>query len=75
MGHEPIFRCVGAKHLPVNGNAMIHFDSHPDLLLPNGITAQDMANVYMLYEKLSIENWILPACYLGVIGPDQLLNI
>ena len=31
-----IFRCVGAKHLPVNGNAMIHFDSHPDLLLPSG---------------------------------------
>ena len=26
-----------------------------------------MNNVYNLYDKLSIENWILPACYLGVI--------
>jgi len=62
-----IFRCVGAKHLPVNGNAMIHFDSHPDLLLPSGITAQECANVNQLYGKLSIENWILPACFLGVL--------
>ena len=46
---------------------MIHFDSHPDLLLPMNIKAQDMNNVHNLYEKLSIENWILPACYLGVI--------
>lgn len=62
-----IFRCVGAKHLPISGNAMIHFDSHPDLLLPSGIEAKDVTNVYALYGKLSIENWILPACYLEVI--------
>merc|ERR1712062_14158 len=62
-----IFRSVGAKYLPVQGNVMIHFDSHPDLLLPMNIKAQDMNNVHNLYEKLSIENWILPACYLGVI--------
>lgn len=62
-----IFRCVGGKHLPVNGNVLIHFDSHPDLLLPNGMTSSQMTNVPQLYEKLSIENWILPACYLGVI--------
>ena len=58
---------MGAKYLPVQGNVMIHFDSHPDLLLPMNIKAQDMNNVHNLYEKLSIENWILPACYLGVI--------
>ena len=46
---------------------MIHFDSHPDLLLPSDIKASDMSNIYGLYEKLSIENWILPACFLGVI--------
>ena len=62
-----IFRCVGAKHLPTVGNAMIHFDSHPDLLIPNNIVASDVKNIYTLYEKLSIENWILPACFLGVI--------
>ena len=62
-----IFRCVGAKYLPTIGNALIHFDSHPDLLIPNGIVADEVKNVYTLYEKLSIENWILPACFLGVI--------
>jgi hypothetical protein len=62
-----IFRSVGAKHLPANGNAMVHFDSHPDLLLPANLQASDASNVYVLYEKLSIENWILPACFLGVI--------
>ena len=46
---------------------MVHFDSHPDLLLPSGVTAQEMANVPQLYSKLSIENWILPACFLGVL--------
>ena len=62
-----IFRSVGAKFLPVQGNVLLHFDSHPDLLLPSNIKAQEMNNVYNLYDKLSIENWILPACYLGVI--------
>ena len=62
-----IFRCVGSKHLPVHGNAMIHFDSHPDLLLPSNVLAGEIRDVQNLYEKLSIENWILPACYLRVI--------
>ena len=31
-----IFKCVGAKQLPVHGNAIIHFDSHPDMVLPTG---------------------------------------
>ena len=26
-----------------------------------------MKNIHTLYDKLSIENWILPACFLGVI--------
>ena len=35
-----IFRCVGAKNLPTFGNALIHFDSHPDLLLPSDIVGK-----------------------------------
>ena len=62
-----IFRCVGAKNLPTVGNALVHFDSHPDLLLPSDIVANDVKNINSLYDKLSIENWILPACFLGVI--------
>ena len=36
-------------------------------LSASGITAQEINNVPQLYEKLSIENWILPACFLGVL--------
>ena len=28
---------------------------------------KNKSNIHSLYEKLSIENWILPACFLGVI--------
>ena len=47
-----IFRCVGAKYLPTVGNALVHFDSHPDLLIPSDIVADDVKNVYSLYNKL-----------------------
>ena len=62
-----IFRCVGAKHLPLDGNTLIHFDSHPDLLLPQNLTDSETQDKHELFERLSIENWILPAAYLGVI--------
>ena len=62
-----IFRCVGAKHLPLDGNILIHFDSHPDLLLPSNLTDSETQDKYELFDRLSIENWILPAVYLGVI--------
>ena len=32
-----IFRCVGAKYLPLQGNVLIHFDSHPDMCLPQNL--------------------------------------
>ena len=62
-----IFRCVGAKHLPLEGNVLIHFDSHPDLLLPYHLEDNEMEDKQILFDRLSIENWILPAVYLGVI--------
>ena len=62
-----IFRCAGAKNLPIDGNIMIHFDSHPDLLLPQNLTDKETQDKYELFERMSIENWILPAAYLGVI--------
>ena len=62
-----IFRCVGAKHLPLENNILIHFDSHPDLLLPQNLTDIETQDKHVLFERLSIENWILPAAYLGVI--------
>ena len=45
---------------------MIHFDSHPDLLIPTDLEADDAYSKQKLFEKLSIENWILPGVYVGV---------
>lgn len=63
-----IYRCIGSKHMPLNDNAIIHFDSHPDLLIPNNMPAETVFDKYALFEFLSIENWILPAAYAGHFG-------
>jgi hypothetical protein len=52
-----VFRSVGAKYLPVSGNVLIHFDSHPDLALPyrlnHTVTSptwlQSSKNIYALH--------------------------
>ena len=59
--------CSGAKHLPVENNTLIHFDSHPDMLIPQDLTSEESLDKYKLFEKLSIENWILPGVYMGVL--------
>ena len=48
-----IFRCVGAKNLPTFGNALIHFDSHPDLLLPSDIVGKIFLIIRFLRKKNS----------------------
>lgn len=62
-----IYRSIGSKHLPVYGNAIIHFDSHPDMLISRDLKAQTVADKYKLFESLSIENWILPAAFSGYL--------
>ena len=56
----------GAKNLPVEHNTLVHFDSHPDLLLPANLSADEAYDKYKLFQKLSIENWILPGVFVGV---------
>ncbi|KAK3883578.1 hypothetical protein Pcinc_012121 [Petrolisthes cinctipes] len=63
-----ILRAVGSKHLPFSGNLLIHFDSHPDLLIPTDLKASEVFDVPEMLEKLSIENWILVAVYAGQIS-------
>lgn len=63
-----ILRAVGSKHLPFSGNLLIHFDSHPDLLIPPELKASEVFDVPVMLEKLSIENWILVAAYAGQIS-------
>ncbi|XP_046671870.1 UPF0489 protein C5orf22 homolog [Homalodisca vitripennis] len=60
-----IYKCIGSKHLPLMGNTLLHFDSHPDMLIPQGMNADTVFDKYELFSALSIENWILPAAFAG----------
>lgn len=63
-----ILRAVGSKHLPFTHNLLIHFDSHPDLLIPVDLKASEVFDTPSMLEKLSIENWILVAAFAGHIS-------
>lgn len=65
-----IFRCIGSKRLPFEGNTIIHLDSHPDMLIPKDMPAEKVFDKEQLYESISIENWLMPAAYGG-----QLTNL
>ena len=32
-----IYRNIGAKYLPLENNTLVHFDSHPDMLIPKAV--------------------------------------
>lgn len=65
---QHILRAVGSKHLPFTNNLLIHFDSHPDLLIPADLKASEVFDVPDMLQKLSIENWILVAAFAGQIS-------
>ncbi|XP_076253220.1 misexpression suppressor of ras 6 [Rhynchophorus ferrugineus] len=60
-----IYRNIGSKHLPCQGITLIHFDSHPDMLIPKQMPAEKVYSKTELFDELSIENWIMPAAYAG----------
>lgn len=60
-----IYKAIGSKHLPLEGNLLIHLDSHPDMLIPFDMDAQTVFDKEDLFSHLSIENWIMPAAYAG----------
>ncbi|XP_077268606.1 misexpression suppressor of ras 6 [Temnothorax americanus] len=60
-----IYRCMGSKHLPFEGNTFVHLDSHPDMLIPKEMPADVVWDKDRLFSEISIENWILPAVYAG----------
>lgn len=60
-----IYRCIGSKYLTLEGNTMVHLDSHPDMLIPKNMSADTVWNKYELFDSVSIENWILPGAYAG----------
>ncbi|XP_050398129.2 UPF0489 protein C5orf22 homolog [Patella vulgata] len=63
-----IHRAIGSKQLPWENVVMVHFDSHPDLLIPFNMEADVVYEKEQLYDKLSIENWIIPLVYAGHIN-------
>ncbi|XP_006148560.1 UPF0489 protein C5orf22 homolog isoform X1 [Tupaia chinensis] len=60
-----IYRAIGSKHLPASNIHFLHFDSHPDLLIPVNMPADTVFEKETLFGELSIENWIMPAVYAG----------
>ncbi|EGW01611.1 UPF0489 protein C5orf22 homolog [Cricetulus griseus] len=60
-----IYRAIGSKHLPASNIRFLHFDSHPDLLIPVNMPADTVFDKEALFGELSIENWIMPAVYAG----------
>ncbi|GFO27096.1 upf0489 protein c5orf22 homolog [Plakobranchus ocellatus] len=59
----PIHRAVASRLLPFSNAAMIHLDSHPDLLIPVHMPAETVFKPSELYESLSIENWLVPLVF------------
>lgn len=59
---------IGSKHLPVSGSTFVHFDSHPDMLIPIDMPAGYVFDKNKLYGSLSIENWMMPLAYAGHLG-------
>lgn len=60
-----IYRAIGSKHLPLEGIYFVHFDSHPDMLLPKDMPAEYVFDKNKLFDTVSIENWMMPAAYAG----------
>lgn len=62
---EFIYRCLASRHLPLENNTLVHFDSHPDMVISREIPASAAYDKEAMLAELSIENWIMPACYAG----------
>ncbi|KAF5298159.1 hypothetical protein FQA39_LY02583 [Lamprigera yunnana] len=60
-----IYRNMGSKYLPLEGLTLIHFDSHPDMLIPNEMPAETVYDKNALFDVISIENWLMPGVYAG----------
>lgn len=60
-----LYRCLGSKHLPLHGNRIVHFDSHPDMCIPKHMPATYVFNKDDLLDSISIENWLMPTVFAG----------
>lgn len=63
----PVYRAMGSRHLPTSGLAWVHFDSHPDMVLPENLTPAEARDLAALRARLSIASFLLPAVFAGHI--------
>jgi len=43
---------MGSKHLPLEGNTIIHLDSHPDMLIPKDMPADTVWDKHELFRSV-----------------------
>ncbi|CAN7996722.1 unnamed protein product, partial [Ixodes hexagonus] len=60
-----IYRAIGRKKLPFSKVLMIHFDAHPDLVLPPDLDPARCRDRDHVLDVVDIESWILPAALAG----------
>ncbi|XP_069766714.1 UPF0489 protein C5orf22 homolog isoform X2 [Narcine bancroftii] len=66
-----IYRAIGSKHLPIENIALVHLDSHPDLLIPVDMLADSVFDKELLFGVTSSESYFLSD---GLYVSEELLE-
>ncbi|XP_075536147.1 misexpression suppressor of ras 6 isoform X2 [Dermacentor variabilis] len=66
-----IYRAIGSKKLNFDGLLLIHFDAHPDLVIPPQLEPQKIQDREHVMSSIDIESWIMPGALAGHF--DRLL--